>query len=118
MRNFVGEIFFAVTDHYDVIQFKVVKQTDRGHGEIQLLTDLVGEFTSDMQYQHQTYYESTFASSLMKHAVRVFRTYSEANNLAIQLMEQKLTEIDQERQEILNRLEKMKESQNGPKTTN
>lgn len=117
MRNFVGEIFFAVTDHFDVIQFKVVKQTDRGQGCIQLLTDLVGEFTSDMQYQHQTYYESTFANSLLNY-IRVFRTYSEANNLAIQLMEQKLTEIDQERQEILNRLEKMKESQNGPKTTN
>jgi hypothetical protein len=116
MPNLIGEIFFAVTDHYDVIQFKVVDQVDRGEGCIQLRTELVGEYTSDMEYQHLTYYANTFARSLLKHTICVFRTYSEASNLAIQLMEQKVTEIDQERQNMLNLIEKMKASQHGPKT--
>ena len=105
MENLLSKVFFAVTDHYDVIRFKVVEQLDRGNGVIQLKTQLIGDNNSSAKSQHETYYKKVFLKEL-EISASVFRTYEDANNEAIARMNEKADDLEQERDQLLHRIMK------------
>lgn len=103
MENLLSKAFYAVTDHYDVIRFKVVEQLDRGNGIIQLKTQLIGDYTESMQFQHETYYQKVFLSELETSPL-VFRTFNGAKNKALALMNEKVDDLEQEACQLRQRI--------------
>jgi hypothetical protein len=130
LKDLISKVYFAVTDHFDVIQFKVVSQKDRGKipGEVvEIETEIIGDFTDLMKSQHEFYFSKIFvrqekifidpsltaASRLnqLPHSIKtefpvlVFKTLKAAKSKAIKLLNEKLDQIDQERQNILTKIE-------------